>query len=94
MRAGGREGALAKSPGAGVLTWEAGPTHAQMLPPPLLILEAPEVASDKAPGADGDVERPPARAQVRTGASRGAHALGGLAARGERDNGAPGTSAN
>lgn len=94
VRAGGREGALAKSPGAGVLTREAGPTHAQMLPPPLLILEAPEVASDKAPGADGDVERPPARAQVRTGASRGAHALGGLAARGERDNGAPGTSAN
>lgn len=94
MREGGKEGGLTKFPGRGGLTREAGPAHAEMLPPPLLILRAPEVASDKPPGADGAVERPPARHTGVYGASRGAHALGARAARGERYKGAPGTSAN
>lgn len=45
-------------------------------------------------GRIGTRSHPLAPAQVCTGVSRGAHALGALAASRERDDGAPGTSAN
>lgn len=65
---GGRRRSLNPVPRSGGPDPEAGAAHAETLPPPLLTLKAPEVASDKAPGAGGAWGDPrPRHTGARTG---------------------------